>query len=440
MSYWITVVDDDAMSMANTKDLLTAQGMHVSCLRSGENFMKFIKANNPDLVLLDIMMPGEDGFMIYHRLRDLEKQEGREPVPVIFLSGENPTETEPYGLKIGADDYIVKPCDPVILKGRIERAIGTRMKIKGLVSESELDKLTGFLNKTAGTQKTAELCGTKAGALLIIDIDNFKSVNDLYGHETGDKVLVLFSETLRRNTRADDVICRVGGDEFMAFFPNIPDEEKAAAVVKRVSDRFTDGAKRLLGNDHDIPLGISVGVALTPIHSTNFETLFRYADSTMYKVKKNGKHGFAVYDPYAPEGGSCGTPDKELDRLMQIAGERGTPNEPMILGQDAFIANYRFIMRSAGYRKEPVSLILFTLGAADGGRDISAAAETLGAVLREKLRICDIIMQSRADRFVLLLPDTSEQNAAGIAESIMTALKKNHTDAKISCHTKTISF
>ena len=135
MSYRIAIVDDDAMSLAGTKELLTEQGMRVTCLRSGEIFMKFIIENTPDLVLLDIMMPENDGFEIYRMLRGFEKQTGREPVPVIFLSGEDPAETEPYGLRLGADDYIRKPCDPVILKDRIERAIRNRTMIKGYTDE-----------------------------------------------------------------------------------------------------------------------------------------------------------------------------------------------------------------------------------------------------------------------------------------------------------------
>lgn len=442
MNYWITVVDDDAMSMANTKNILTGQNMRVSCLRSGTNFMKFIRSNTPDLVLLDIMMPGTDGFQTYHKLREFEKEAGRDPIPVIFLSGEDPTETVPYGLKIGAADYISKPCDPVVLMSRIERAIENSTMINGLIKESEHDKLTGFYNKASGTEKTAGLCGTKAGALLVIDLDSFKLVNDLYGHEMGDRVLVLFADTMRKNIRAEDVLCRVGGDEFMAFIPNIAEENRAAGIIRRVSDRFVAEAKRLMGNEHDIPLGISVGVALTPLHSTNFETLFKYADQTMYQVKKNGKHGFAVYDPDTGEFGAGDTLDTELDRLAKISGERGEASGAMLLGQDAFTSAYRFAIRFIRHYNGSAVQSVFSVSAQDGMEDIAGAAEAFGSVLQKTLRICDIVMQSRSNQFFVLLPGISEPDAEKYINRIMTAwaADNSHEGISIEHYTKTVSF
>ena len=442
MNYWITVVDDDAMCMANTKSILTERNMRVSCLRSGVNFMRFIKSNTPDLVLLDIMMPGTDGFQTYHDLRKFEKEAGRDPVPVIFLSGENPTEAVPYGLKIGAADYVSKPCDPVVLMSRIERAIENSRMIKGLIKDSEHDKLTGFLNKASGTRRIAELCGTKAGVLLVIDLDSFKLVNDLYGHETGDRVLVLFADTMRKNIRSEEVICRVGGDEFMAFLANVSEEEKAAAVIRRVSEMFVTEAKLLMGNDCDIPLGISVGAAMTPLHSTSFETLFRYADQTMYKVRKNGKHGFAVYDPDPGETAGGTEIDRELERLSQICGERGGTEGAMLLGQDAFIAGYRFAMRFIRYCHGSASQIVFSLCARNGAEGMTEAPKAFGEVLQKELRICDIVMRSRPDQFFVLMPGISEQDAEKYLNRIMTAREEIELRGGISIdhYIKTVSF
>ncbi len=441
-NYLIAVVDDDAMSMMNTKNQLTERNMQVSCLRSGSVFMKYILNNTPDLVLLDIMMPGTDGFETYHRLREFEKETGRDPVPVIFLSSENPTETVPYGLKIGAADYVSKPCDPVVLMSRIERAISSSRMIKGLIKDSERDKLTGFLNKDSGTRRTSELCGTTTGALLVIDLDSFKLVNDLYGHETGDKVLVLFADTMRKNIRADDVVCRVGGDEFMAFFNNITEEEKAAAIIKRVSDCFVREAKLLMGGDKDIPLGISVGVAITPTHSTNFETLFRYADETMYKVKKNGRHGLAVYDPDMSDGGNTAEPDKELDRLSQIFGERGNADGAMLLGQDAFTADYRFIMRFIRHYCGSAVQVLFSVFSDGGAENCSGAVREFGEHLQHSLRICDIILPSGANRFFVVLPGVSEQDSGKVVNKILDVWngKCPRADITVDHHIKTVSF
>ena len=434
-NYWITVVDDDAMSMANTRNMLAERNMRVNCLRSGTYFMKFIQNNTPDLVLLDIMMPGTDGFQTYHDLRSFEKQTGRDPVPVIFLSSENPSETVPYGLKIGAADYVSKPCDPVVLMSRIERAIESSRMIKGLISESEHDKLTGFLNKNSGTKKTAELCSTKPGALLMIDLDSFKLVNDIYGHETGDQVLVLFADTIRKNIRANDVVCRVGGDEFMAFLADVDNEETAAFIIRRLNDLFVSEAEKLMADRHDIPLGISAGMALMPLHSTDFETLFRYADEAMYKVKRNGKHGFAMYEPDRSASGSTVELDKELARLVQIFGERGNAEGAMFLGNDAFTANFRFLMRFIRHNNLPASQIIISVLSSECRNRTLGTAEKFGDFLQKSLRICDIMTQSGSSNFLVLLPEKTEQDAEETMKRIISSWEKDNF-----CEEVTISY
>ena len=109
MGYWIVVVDDEPFSLTNAKNLLREKNMRVSCLRSGADLLEFIKGHTPDLVLLDILMPDMDGFETYRALRSFEEKEGRAQLPVIFLTGEDSSETERRGLKAGASDFIHKP-------------------------------------------------------------------------------------------------------------------------------------------------------------------------------------------------------------------------------------------------------------------------------------------------------------------------------------------
>ncbi len=123
MSYWIAVVDDDAIELKNAKNLLDGQDMRVSCLRSGADLLKFMENNNPDLILLDILMPEMDGFETFHLLREYEEENGKNITPVIFLSGDSDNATERRGLKDGAADVIRKPFDRGILISRIVKTI-----------------------------------------------------------------------------------------------------------------------------------------------------------------------------------------------------------------------------------------------------------------------------------------------------------------------------
>ena len=131
--------------------------MRVSCLRSGGDLLTFMEKNTPDLILLDILMPGMDGFETYRELRKLEEQMGRPLTPVIFLTGENDKETERRGLRAGASDYIHKPFDTDILINRIVNTINNSRTIETLTEEATVDKLTGFLNKTSGTDRAVSM-------------------------------------------------------------------------------------------------------------------------------------------------------------------------------------------------------------------------------------------------------------------------------------------
>ncbi len=314
--------------------------------------------------------------------------------------------------------------------------------IENLTKEAEHDKLTGFLNKASGTAKIAELCASRNGVLLVMDIDSFKLVNDLYGHEMGDRVLISFADTVRKNTRADDVISRIGGDEFLAFLPDIKEEKIASAIVRRLNEQFMAETKNLMGENHDIPIGISVGGALTPIHSADFETLFQYADQTMYKVKTNGKHGFSMYASVSNETDDSVDLESEIARVSQIVGERGEGGGAMLLGQDSFSWNYRFVMRFIKRYKGEATKIIFAVSSEDGTADMSQVTEEFGMILRSTLRISDIIMQNRSNQFFLLLPELSAEDVKAVVERILKEwnLKKSFENLTVEYSSSTVSY
>ena len=132
MGYWIVVVDDEPLSLTNAKNLLSTHDMKVSCLRSGSDLLKFMGKNDPDLILLDILMPVMDGFETYKSLRMMEENSGKRKTPVIFLTGENNRETERRGLKAGASDFIRKPFDRDVLVKRIKNTIENSRTIESL--------------------------------------------------------------------------------------------------------------------------------------------------------------------------------------------------------------------------------------------------------------------------------------------------------------------
>ena len=441
MGYWIVVVDDDPFSLTNAKNLLREKNMRVSCLRSGSDLLEFVEKHTPDLILLDILMPDMDGFETYRALRQYEKKEGKTQIPIIFLTGEDNSETERRGLKAGASDFIHKPFDKDILIKRINNTITNSKTIESLTEEATVDKLTGFLNKASGTEKISELCRTSSGVLMIMDLDSFKLVNDLYGHDMGDRVLVAFAGIVRLNVRTDDVVCRIGGDEFMAFFSDMTDEEAVASLTERLNSQLIMEAESLMGVDFGISLGISIGAVFTSKDANEYPILFKYADNALYEVKREGKHSYNIYNPELSTINTEEDLDKELFRIIQIVSERGEGKGAMLLGQDAFSWNYRFMDRFLSRYGGKASRILFSLSSDEKSVIFSEMVSEFGKVLEKSLRKSDIILQLRQNSYFVVSPLLDEDDTAGVIDRIMQTWKSKayHDRIKIKYATSLLN-
>jgi diguanylate cyclase (GGDEF)-like protein len=364
-------------------------------------------------------MPDMDGFETYRVLRQYEEEHERNQTPVIFLTGENNSETERRGLKAGASDFIRKPFDKDILIKRVKNTIDNNKTIESLTEEATLDKLTGFLNKASGTEKITELCRTVNGALMVMDLDNFKLVNDLYGHDMGDRVLVAFSGIVRLNVRNDDVVCRIGGDEFMGFFTDMDKEDSVASITQRLNDQLAEEAIVLMGKDHGIPLGISIGAVFTNENQKDYQILFQYADNALYEVKQEGKHGYRIYDPDTSPGNIREDIDRELARIIKIMAERTEGKGALLLGQEAFLSNYRFIERFLSRYGGNAVRILFSLSSEEKGVLFSEMVSEFGNTLQNTLRKADIVIRWQHNMYFVVLPMFFHDNINILTDRIM---------------------
>ncbi len=421
MGYWIVVVDDDPLCLKNARMLLDTQEMRVSCLRSGKDLLKFLSGNDPDLILLDVMMPEMDGFETFSAVRDLEEKNSKSKIPVIFLTGESDSEIERRGLGEGASDFIHKPFDRDILIRRITKTIDSAKKIENLTEEATLDKLTGFFNKATGTMRISDMCRIKSGALMIFDLDNFKLVNDLFGHDMGDKVLVAFAAVLRHNVRSGDVLSRIGGDEFMGFLPNFYEEEAVGDLAERLNAHLLREAETLMGEDHGIPLGVSMGVAFVPKHGYDYRILFQFADTALYRAKLSGKHGYNIYEQEDVSIDETESLEIEIDRISRIMEERGDKKGAMLLGKDAFSWNYRFITRFIDRYDAVAMRILFSLETGDKTAPEARTIEAFADTLKNNLRRSDIIYQSRPNHFFAVLPLLTDDNCYKVTDRVAGA-------------------
>ena len=258
MANWIIVVDDDTANLKMAGHILSKQHMRVTALHSGSDLLTYIRKNGyPDLILLDVLMPEMDGFETLTELRRLEKEQAAEETPVVFLTSDDDPVTERRGFESGVSDYIRKPFDPDVLCSRINNIIAKIKRINSLKAEAETDNLTGLLNKGAASAEMTRCCASDYGCLMMIDLDAFKMVNDIYGHEMGDKLLIAFSQILTAAVPPESVKGRFGGDEFSVFCSGMLTQEAVEQFALRMNNDIMNKARELMGANMESTATIS---------------------------------------------------------------------------------------------------------------------------------------------------------------------------------------
>ena len=236
----ILIVDDEEMMLMLAERILS-QKYEILTATTGEEAIKIFEHERPDMVLSDLMMPEMDGYELHRILQERSPY----PVPIIFMSADESDEAESKGFEVGAEDYIRKPVKPDVLLRRVGNIIDNLDKIHGLEIAASTDALTKLLNKAATQKKLAALVKEAFGALLMVDLDSFKLVNDIYGHLAGDKILIHFANLIRRMIRENDVAGRMGGDEFIVFLQNVDDEKVLTAKANFLNESILIEAKNI---------------------------------------------------------------------------------------------------------------------------------------------------------------------------------------------------
>ncbi len=420
----ILVVDDEEMMRMIARRILS-KNYEVVLANSGKEALEIYDRERPDLILSDLLMPEMNGFDMY---KILQEKYG-DSVRIMYMTADNTEDVEGKGFDLGADDFIRKPFRPDVLLRRVENIMANVEQISALTEEASIDKLTGLLNKASSARVLGDACAKETGVLMMVDLDSFKLVNDLYGHDMGDHVLKGFAEILCSNTEAKDVRCRVGGDEFMLFLKEVTDEKILTEMAERVNRQIVEMAKELMGEDMQIPLGVSFGGVFVPNQGRNYDTLTQKADKALYNVKKNGKHGIAFFreELARPKEEAIASID-ELHRIREVLSERNVSDTMLRLEQDTFGVVYRFVLRYIRSYHSVAYMALITLQKKDPALDVATfdrMSEEFGDVIFHSLRKSDLMMQNRKNQYVLLLPELSEEYAESVFARIRNAWKES---------------
>ena len=292
----ILIVDDEKLVlMALCKILSTDYTIYTA--RDGLSALEMARTKKPDLILLDIIMPGIDG---YDTLCTLKKEEETWRIPVIIISGLNDSDNERKGLSMEAADYISKPFVDEIVKLRVKNQIQMVNQIRIIEQLSNMDQLTGLANRRYLDQQLAMFFGMAIRdnlpiSLLMIDADKFKTYNDTYGHVQGDMLIKsmagIFSSDLKR---AGDFVARYGGEEFCIILPKTDIEgamnvaEKIRKDIEALSIPCVDGTPT--------NITVSIGVhSITPVKSDTITDFIHKADVALYSAKQSGRNRSCRY-------------------------------------------------------------------------------------------------------------------------------------------------
>lgn len=285
----ILAVDDSELMHRLLRTRLQLEQVEIHCALTGEEGLRLAAELQPEVMLLDIDLDGMDGFEVLQRLKENPRTRD---IAVIFISASCETMDRVRCLDLGAVDFIPKPFEMAELKARVRSAIRVQQLLRMLSQRAQLDGLTALWNRAYFDQRLAAECAEsrrhgKSVALVMCDIDHFKSVNDRFGHPFGDEVLALFASILSGG-RASDIPCRYGGEEFGVILPATTLTE-AVEVAERFRRTFEEHQWR---RHPDLVLTASFGVAelaLLPADATPADLLAQ-ADTALYASKRSGRN------------------------------------------------------------------------------------------------------------------------------------------------------
>ena len=304
----ILLVDDRPENLLALEAIIERDEYNLIKAYSGEEALKYLLKYDFAVILLDVQMPGMDGFSTAKIIKAREKTKN---IPILFITANNLDSEHIFmGYSVGAIDYILKPFDPLILKSKVERFVELYVLNKKIMAQSESleeknkmieyiayhDGLTNLPNRRMFHEVMIEnLQSAKAKnetlGLMYLDLDKFKSVNDSLGHSMGDRVLQQVSKRLVSVKRDTDFVARIGGDEFVIVLSNSNREE-----CLEIAEMLLNSFKAPFHIDSfEFYITTCIGLSIFPYDGEDSNTLMKNADAALYRAKEQGKNEYKVY-------------------------------------------------------------------------------------------------------------------------------------------------
>ena len=283
----ILVVDDTESNLDMVLAILQDYDLIPST--SGEDALELLKEEKVDLVLLDILMPGLDGYDVCKRIKSAPETQD---IPVIFITAKTNEQSIEKAYELGGADYVTKPFKPKELLARVKVQLKLQDVIRELDFLANHDTMTGLLNRRKFFEIGDALFQKSADDLyaLMVDIDHFKAINDSHGHHIGDVALKKVTAVISEILPSDSVFGRMGGEEFAALF-TCQTNDQAKEIASDIR-QAVEQTKIPLGCDDDafISCTISIGITCKQPAFTTLDSLLRKADAALYEAKEGGRN------------------------------------------------------------------------------------------------------------------------------------------------------
>ena len=298
----ILVVDDTPANLVAMRRLLAKMDCEVIEAGSGNEALSACLDHEFALILLDVQMPEMDGFEVASLLSE---NAGTRDTPIIFVTAAYKDDmNRMQGYEVGAVDYIAKPVNEFILLSKVKAFLElyrSRCALQAAEArarhQATHDALTGLPNRMLFSDRLKngiERAKREQGllALIYVDIDRFKPVNDRYGHAAGDELLRQIARRMQGLFRAVDTVARLGGDEFAVILESVTGVEQAQSLCEHIREQMTQPFSLTLPGQAEpivVDVGASLGMALYPCDATQSDQLIRIADAQMYRHKQNAR-------------------------------------------------------------------------------------------------------------------------------------------------------
>jgi len=290
----VLVVDDDRSTRSALRYALQRSGFTVEEAGDGAQALAQIGRIDPDVILMDAMMPEMDGFTACAKLQEMPR--GKD-IPVLMITALEDEHSIQRAFAAGASDYIAKPLNLAVVNQRVRRIVEANRAERYVRHLAFNDTLTGLPNRVLFADhlnraiERAESHGQSL-AVLFLDLDRFKFVNDTLGHEIGDQLLKAVAGRIRYCVRSGDSVARLGGDEFTVLLDELSDPAFAANVAQKICRSLAEAFEI---EQQEIFVSTSIGISVYPADGTDVSTLLRHADTAMYRAKR-GSGGFQFYE------------------------------------------------------------------------------------------------------------------------------------------------